>query len=278
MKIIKFKVWNANKPKEHTSELTLKEMKLFVDGLHRITKPSPSFTERNPALLRNNSHVRKDVRHGERKSDDVYYKWRKRGPIPVPQKIYFEYGFNINNAVMFLSLYYIVGWSDVYPEESIAFRVQKELARQLGMPFYVVWIETEEENLGDAAKLFSAWHRNAGGYDGKKYYEELHAPDRRAYFTDIDGLEYSLSEDEIITFLATYDLKEWHVTQNRYLEGNANFRAQREFAMRLRIPFYIIWIRMSQVEKPDNDWIRKYKLPKTQYILPMDSLIVPRRI
>jgi len=146
-KIVKFKVWDTSKPRWTAKELTPKEMKEFVEKLHRL----PLFSQKpHNGLLRNARGVRVDVRGGVRLSDF----------------------------------------------------------------------------------LFSRWHRT------------LHPG---AYYTDIDGMEYDI-EGEDIKLRAIYDIKEWHVTQEKYLEKNANFRAIKKLAEIANIPFFVIWVKYELYE------------------------------
>ena len=146
MRIVKFKVWDTDRPRETAGELTLEEMGLFIEGLHSIT---PSIKRADDKLARNGRGVRVDVREGGRVSDALY----------------------------------------------------------------------------------SAWHRT------------LH---RKAYYTDIDALEYDCWPGDEITLRAMYDIKEWHVEHRKYLEENVSFKAMKKLANLANIPFYIIWVEFEQ--------------------------------
>ena len=76
-----------------------------------------------------------------------------------------------------------------------------------------------------ADRIFSKWHRNL---------------DSKCYVTDIDFLEYRIIGNEIF-FKAIFEVKEWHVTQPKYLEKNANFKAIKKLCKDMGIPFYVIW-------------------------------------
>jgi len=78
-------------------------------------------------------------------------------------------------------------------------------------------------------KIFSKWHRTL---------------ERRCYVTDIDFLEYRISENEII-LKAIFEVKEWHVTQPKYIEENANFKAIKKLCEILKLPFYVIWCKFE---------------------------------
>lgn len=148
MRIVKFKVWNTDKPRETAVEMTQEEMGMFIEGLHNIDG-TPSRKMANDELSRDSRGVRVDVREGRRTSDALY----------------------------------------------------------------------------------SAWHRT------------LH---RKAYYTDIDGLEYDCGHGDKITLRAMYDVKEWHVTHEKYFEKNASFRAMKKLAGLAGIPFYIIWFTIEE--------------------------------
>jgi len=150
MRIVKFKVWDTDKPRETARELTPEEMGLFIEGFHStFHSTSPSIKRADNGLARNSRGVRVDVREGRRASDALY----------------------------------------------------------------------------------SAWHRT------------LH---RKAYYTDIDGLEYDCGRGGEITLIAMYDVKEWHVVHRKYLEENASFRAMKKLADLADIPFYIIWVKLMR--------------------------------
>lgn len=150
MRIIKFRVWDTDKSRETSVELSPQQMKSFIESLHLNLSPSPSSSssDKNNGLLRDDRGVRQEVRGGKRTSD----------------------------------------------------------------------------------KIYSAWHRT------------LHP---KAYYTDIDGLEYSIHNNEI-KLRAIYDIKEWHVIQRKYLEENASFRAMKKLSDLVNIPFYIIWVKYEQ--------------------------------
>lgn len=83
-------------------------------------------------------------------------------------------------------------------------------------------------------RVFSAWHR-----------KNLPA---WCYMTDIDFLEYRIVNGTYVP-KAIFELKEWHVTQAKYLEDNANYKVIKELCRRLGIPFYVVWVEMEE-EKP----------------------------
>jgi len=76
---------------------------------------------------------------------------------------------------------------------------------------------------------FSRWHRKLN---------------RCCYVTDIDFFEYRISGDTIIP-KAIFEIKDWHVTQSKYIEDNANFKAIKKLCEISRVPFYVIWCKFE---------------------------------
>ena len=82
-------------------------------------------------------------------------------------------------------------------------------------------------------KIFSKWHRKLR---------------RSCYVTDIDFLEYRIIENNIV-LKAVFEIKEWHVTQPKYIEESANFKAIKKLCKTLELPFYVIWCKFED-DKP----------------------------
>jgi len=92
---------------------------------------------------------------------------------------------------------------------------------------------------GNRDLAFNNWHRaNLSNY---------------CYVTDVDFLEYRIKDNKII-LKAIFEVKEWHVTEPRYIEECANFKAIKELANIAKLPFYFVWY-----EKVDET-INKFKL------------------
>jgi hypothetical protein len=145
MKIVKFRVWDTDKPEETARYLTPEEMRSFVEGFHNII---PSIKMAHDGFLRDSRGVRIDVSGGKRTSEGLY----------------------------------------------------------------------------------NAWHRT------------LH---RRAYYTNIDGLEYDYARSNEIILKAICDIKGWHVDHGKYLEESSSFNAIKKLADLADIPFYIIWVKFE---------------------------------
>ena len=83
MRIVKFKVWNTDKPRETAREITPEEMRLFIEGFHIIT---PSIKRADDKLARDVRGVRVDVRKGRRTSDALYSARFSSSFFPIFQK------------------------------------------------------------------------------------------------------------------------------------------------------------------------------------------------
>jgi|SRR3989344_9458973 len=79
---------------------------------------------------------------------------------------------------------------------------------------------------GSRDLIFNKWHR-----------ENL---ERHCYVTDVDFLEYRFENDEIV-LKAIFEVKESHVTDRRYIEDNANFKATHKLSQLSNLPFFVIW-------------------------------------
>jgi hypothetical protein len=94
---------------------------------------------------------------------------------------------------------------------------------------------------GQRDLAFSDWHRK-------------NLPPK-CYVTDIDFLEYRFDASGEIILKAILEVKEWHVTQPKYIEENANFKAIKKLCEILGLPFFVIWY-----DKDDRGEITKFRL------------------
>jgi len=92
---------------------------------------------------------------------------------------------------------------------------------------------------GNRDLVFNNWHRENLG--------------RNCYVTDVDFLEYRIQGNNIL-LKAIFEVKEWHVTQPRYIEDCANFKAIKMLAELSNIPFYFIWY------EKEGETINRFKL------------------
>ena len=79
---------------------------------------------------------------------------------------------------------------------------------------------------GKRDKTFSNWHR--------KYIK------RGGYSTDVDFIEYRFVNG-ILKVIAIIEVKRWYLTQPKYVENSANFKAIKDLAQRASVPFFHIW-------------------------------------
>ncbi|MBS3152267.1 hypothetical protein J4230_02555 [Candidatus Woesearchaeota archaeon] len=73
------------------------------------------------------------------------------------------------------------------------------------------------------------------------------------YVTDVDFLEYRYSNGELI-LKAILEVKEWHVSEPKYVEDSTNFKAIQKLANIAKLPFFFVWY------EKDNDFIKKFKI------------------
>ena len=93
---------------------------------------------------------------------------------------------------------------------------------------------------GNRDLAFNNWHRDNLSHS--------------CYVTDVDFLEYRIIENKII-LKAIFEVKEWHVTEPKYIEKCANFNAIKQLAEIAKIPFYFLWYL-----KDGENSIEKFKL------------------
>lgn len=74
---------------------------------------------------------------------------------------------------------------------------------------------------------------------------------RDCYVTDVDFLEYRFEHGRLV-LKAIIEAKEWHVTQPKYVENSANFKALKRLAEKAEILFYYIWYKVDE----NNDILR----------------------
>ena len=77
---------------------------------------------------------------------------------------------------------------------------------------------------------------------------------RWCYVTDVDFLEYRFEKGELV-LKAVLEVKEWHVTQPKYIEENANFKAVCRLCELSGLPLFVIWY-----DKDERGRITKFKL------------------
>src|SRR3989344_2970749 len=87
---------------------------------------------------------------------------------------------------------------------------------------------------GNRDLVFNNWHRENVG--------------RNCYVTDVDFLEYRFKKGKLV-LKAIFEVKEWHVTEPKYIEECANFKAIKELCKLANIPFYVIWYLKDQNEE-----------------------------
>jgi len=85
---------------------------------------------------------------------------------------------------------------------------------------------------GERDLVFSAWHR-----------KNLK---RECYVTDVDFLEYRFNHKGEIVLKAIFEVKEWHVTQPKYIEDNANFKAIKKLCELVGILFFVVWYKTDE--------------------------------
>ena len=79
---------------------------------------------------------------------------------------------------------------------------------------------------------FSSWHRTLPSF---------------CFVTDVDFLEYRIVNG---TFMlkALFEVKKGYVTDPKYVENNANFKAIKTLAQKAGLPFYHIWYKKDNYE------------------------------
>lgn len=96
----------------------------------------------------------------------------------------------------------------------------------------------EKTGLRKADETYSSWHRTLSNW---------------CYVTDIDWLEYRDKNGELIP-VAILETKQWHVTERKHFEDNANFKAIKKVADMIDVPFYVVWIDIQSIPvlKPNH--------------------------
>lgn len=90
---------------------------------------------------------------------------------------------------------------------------------------------------------FSAWHRTLPYY---------------CLVTDVDFLEYRISNGAI-RLAAILETKKGYVTDSKYVENNASFKAIKLLAEKAKIPFYHIWYHKINYED-ENEPIHNFTI------------------
>jgi len=146
VRIVKFKVWDTDKPRETARELTLEETRSFIEGLHNII---PSIEMAHNGFLRDSRGVRIDASGGERTTEELYNAWHRT----LHRKAYYanidglEYDYARSNEIILKAIYDVKGWyvaHSKYFEESASFNAIKKLASLANIPFYIIWVKFEE--------------------------------------------------------------------------------------------------------------------------------------
>jgi len=125
-------------------------------------------------LPRTGRGVRLDVRGGERKSDIIFSKWHRA--IPSRQCYYtdidaLEYRFE-NGILKLKAIFDIKEWHVVtrkYLEDNAGFKATKKLSELAGVPFYIVWIKTDEN---DNITMFRVWNTSESRDRAKEMTQE----------------------------------------------------------------------------------------------------------
>jgi hypothetical protein len=90
---------------------------------------------------------------------------------------------------------------------------------------------------GERDLTYSQWHRRTLASN--------------AYVTDVDFVEYRFEREKLV-LKGIFETKEWHVTDPKYIENNANFKAVKTLSEVSGLPFYCVWYHLDGRKQIDR--------------------------